>query len=69
MIWRIIKTAMARSDIKSIHELAERTGINESTLAHGRRTNPRGFRLYEIASIDRAVGFTPEEWQMIREAI
>lgn len=23
----------------------------------------------DINSIDRAVGFTPEEWQMIREAI
>lgn len=66
MIWKIIKTAMIRADIDSIHELAERTGINESTLAHGRRTNPRGFIMYEILQIDKIVGFTDEEWNLIR---
>jgi hypothetical protein len=69
MIWKIIKTAMIRADVRSIAELAQVTGINPSTLMHSRRTNPKSFRLYELASIDRAVRFTAEEWQAIREAI
>lgn len=67
MIWKTIKTAMIRADIRSIAELAQVTGINPSTLAHARRTNPKSFRLYELAQIDKAVHFTPEEWQQIRE--
>lgn len=69
MIWKIIKTAMIRADIGSIVELAQVTGINPSTLQHARRTNPRSFRLYELAQIDKAVGFTNEEWAQLREAI
>ena len=68
-IWKAIKTAMIRADIRSITELAQVTGINPSTLQHSRRTNPKSFRLYELASIDRAVRFTAEEWQAIREGI
>lgn len=69
MIWKIIKTAMIRADIKGIAELAQITGINPSTLMHTRRSNPGSFRLYELASIDRAVRFTPSEWAALREAI
>lgn len=69
MIWKIIKTAMIRSDIGSIVELAQVTGINPATLTQTRRRNPRSFRLYELAQIDKAVGFTPDEWMQIREAV
>lgn len=69
MIWKIIKTAMIRADIDTIAQLAQVTGINPSTLMHSRRTNPKSFRLYELASIDRAVRFTAEEWALLREAI
>lgn len=67
MIWKIIKTAMLRADIGSYLELAQVTGINPATLTQTRRRNPRSFRLYELAQIDKAVHFTPEEWQQIRE--
>lgn len=68
MIWRIIKTAMIRADIDSLVELSQITGIKYSTLTHARTWNPETFRLYELAQIDKAVGFTPEEWHKIREA-
>lgn len=67
MIWKIIKIAMARSDINSYLELAQVTGINPATLTQTRRRDPRSFRLYELAQIDKVVHFTPEEWQQIRE--
>lgn len=66
MIWKTIKTAMIRADIRSIAELAQVTGINPATLTQTRRRNPRSFRLYELAQIDKAVHFTPEEWQQIK---
>lgn len=69
MIWKIIKTAMIRVGIDSISELAQTTGINPSTLMHARRTNPRSFRLYELAQIDKVLGFTSEEWLAIREGL
>lgn len=68
MIWKIIKIAMIREDINSVSELAQVTGINPSTLMHTRKTNPRSFRLYELAQIDSVLRFTNEEWQQIREA-
>lgn len=68
MIWKIIKIAMIREDINSVTELAQVTGINPSTLMHTRKTNPRSFRLYELAQIDSVLRFTNEEWQQIREA-
>jgi hypothetical protein len=69
MIWKIIKIAMIRADIGSIVELAQVTGINPATLTQTRRRNPRSFRLYELAQIDKAVRFTSEEWMQIREAM
>lgn len=57
---------MIRADIRSIAELAQVTGINPATLTQTRRRNPRSFRLYELAQIDKAVHFTPEEWQQIK---
>ena len=69
MIWKIIKTAMIRSDIGSIVELAQVTGIKPATLTQTRRRNPRSFRLYELAQIDKVVRFTSEEWLQIREAM
>lgn len=69
MIWKIIKTAMIRADIGSIVELAQATGINPATLTQTRRRNPRSFRLYELAQIDKVVRFTSEEWMQIREAM
>lgn len=66
MIWKIIKIAMTRSDINSYMELAQITGINPATLTQTRRRNPRSFRLYELVQIDKAVHFTPEEWQQIK---
>lgn len=69
MIWKIIKTAMLRADIGSYLELAQVTGINPATLTQTRRRNPRSFRLYELAQIDKALRFTSEEWMQIREAM
>ena len=69
MIWKIIKIAMARSDINSYLELAQVTGINPATLTQTRRRDPRSFRLYELAQIDKAVHFPPEEWQQIARHI
>lgn len=69
MIWKIIKTAMIRADIGSIVELAQVTGINPATLTQTRRRDPRSFRLYELAQIDKALRFTSEEWLQIREAM
>lgn len=67
MIWAAIKSAMERNDIHSIAELARRTGIGSSTLAHTRRTNPKSFILYEILQIDKVLNFTDAEWGMIRQ--
>ncbi len=69
MIWKIIKIAMARSDINSYLELAQVTGIKPATLTQTRRRDPRSFRLYELAQIDKAVHFTADEWQQVREAL
>lgn len=69
MIWKIIKIAMARSDINSYLELAQVTGIKPATLTQTRRRDPRSFRLYELAQIDKVVRFTSEEWLQIREAM
>lgn len=69
MIWKIIKTAMLRADIGSYLELAQVTGIKPATLTQTRRRDPRSFRLYELAQIDKALRFTSEEWLQIREAM
>lgn len=69
MIWKIIKIAMTRSDIGSYLELAQVTGIKPATLTQTRRRDPRSFRLYELAQIDKALRFTSEEWMQIREAM
>lgn len=69
MIWKIIKVAMTRSDINSYLELAQVTGIKPATLTQTRRRDPRSFRLYELAQIDKVVRFTSEEWLQIREAM
>lgn len=69
MIWKIIKTAMIRADIRSIEELAFVTGINSSTLQQTRRKNPKSFRLYELLQIDRVLKFTNDEWLMLKGEI
>ena len=69
MIWKIIKTAMLRADIGSYLELAQATGIKPATLTQTRRRDPRRFRLYELAQIDKVVKFSSEEWLQIREAM
>lgn len=66
MIWKIIKTAMIRSDIRSIRELSDRTGITWSTLAHTRKTDPGSFRLYELKQMDKVLRFTDSEWEGLR---
>ena len=66
MIWRIIRTCMARNDIKSLAELAQITGINPATLMQTRRRDPTSFRLYELAQLDKVLGFTVEEWEALR---
>lgn len=68
MIWRIIRTCMARNDIKSLAELAQVTGINPATLMQTRRRDPTSFRLYELAQLDKVLGFTVEEWEALRRA-
>lgn len=68
MIWRIIRTCMARNDIKSLAELAQITGINPATLMQTRRRDPTSFRLYELAQLDKVLGFTVEEWEALRRA-
>ena len=66
MIWRIIRTCMARNDIKSLAELAQVTGINPATLMQTRRRDPTSFRLYELTQLDKVLGFTVEEWEALR---
>lgn len=68
MIWRVIRMAMVRCDIKSIAELAERTGINPATLTQTRRRDPGSFRLYELTQLDKVLGFTSTEWEQIKES-
>lgn len=66
MIWAAIRAGMERQGIRSITELAERTGINSSTLTHTRRRNPNSFILHEMLQMDRVLHFTPAEWEEIR---
>lgn len=66
MIWKIIRMAMVRCGVKSIMELAERTGINPATLTQTRRRDPGSFRLYELTQLDKVLGFTVEEWEALR---
>lgn len=68
MIWKIIRMAMVRCGVKSIMELAERTGINPATLTQTRRRDPGSFRLYELTQLDKVLGFTVEEWEALRRA-
>lgn len=58
--WKAIKTAMVRSDIKSINELAELSGIGV-TLKQTRRADPDSFRKYEFMALDKVLHFTDEE--------
>lgn len=66
MIWAAIRSGMEREHIRSIVELADRTGINKSTLTHTRRKNPNSFILYELKQIDRVLHFTESEWKEVR---
>lgn len=68
MIWKIIRMAMVRCGVKSIMELAERTGISPATLTQTRRRDPGSFRLYELTQLDKVLGFTVEEWEALRRA-
>lgn len=67
MIWVAIRCAMERNGIKSLTQLARVAGINISTFTHTRRSNPRSFILYEILQLDKVLGFTAAEWEMIRD--
>ena len=68
MIWNIIDAAMKRNDVKSIRELSELSGLSWSTLQHKRKKNPRGFLLWELQRLDKVLGFTSKEWEMLRVA-
>lgn len=68
MIWIAIRCAMERNKVRSFVELARLTGINESTLIRTRRKNPESFLIYELRQIDKVLGFTDEEWGMLRGA-
>lgn len=66
MIWPAIRSAMERNDIRSFAQLAKLTGIKIPTLTQTRRKHPESFIMYEILQIDKIVGFTDEEWNLIR---
>ena len=66
MIWAAIRCAMERNGIRSIAELARVTGIKIPTLTQTRRKHPESFIMYELLQIDKVLGFTDEEWGMIR---
>lgn len=66
MIWPAIRSAMERNDIGSFAQLAKLTGIKIPTLTQTRRRRPESFIVYELLQIDRVLGFTDEEWRMIR---
>lgn len=66
MIWAAIRCAMERNGIRSIAELARITGIKGPTLTQTRRRRPESFIMYELLQIDKVLGFTDEEWGMIR---
>lgn len=66
MIWAAIRCAMERNGIRSIAELARVTGIKIPTLTQTRRRRPETFIMYELLQIDKVLGFTDEEWGMIR---
>lgn len=66
MIWAAIRCAMERNGIRSIAELARVTGIKIPTLTQTRRKHPESFIMYELLQIDKVLGFTDEEWGMMR---
>ena len=66
IIWPAIRSAMERNDIRSFAQLAKLTGIKIPTLTQTRRKHPESFIMYEILQIDKIVGFTDEEWNLIR---
>ena len=66
MIWPVIRLAMERNGIHSFSELAKLTGISGPTLTQTRRRRPESFIMYELLQIDKVLGFTDEEWGMIR---
>ena len=66
MIWAAIRCAMERNGIRSIAELARVTGLKIPTLTQTRRKHPESFIMYELLQIDKVLGFTDEEWGMIR---
>lgn len=66
MIWPAIRSAMERNDIRSFAQLAKLTGIKIPTLTQTRRKHPESFNMYELLQIDKVLGFTDEEWGMIR---
>lgn len=69
MIWKIIKTAMIREDIKSLVELSQITGISYPTLTHPRKINPKSFRLFELAQLDKVLHFSDVEWLKMRDEL
>ena len=66
MMWPAIRCAMERNWVRSIAELARVTGIKIPTLTQTRRKHPESFIMYELLQIDKVLGFTDEEWGMIR---
>ena len=66
MIWPARRSAMERNDIRSFAQLAKLTGIKIPTLTQTRRKHPESFIMYELLQIDKVLGFTDEEWGMIR---
>ena len=69
MIWEVIRGAMERNGIKSIAELARRTGIKKATLTQTRRKKPYSFLLWEIREIDKILHSTDVEWLLIGDKI
>lgn len=59
---RVVKTAMARSDIDSKKELAKQINLTETQIHTRFKT---GFRDYELVELDRILKFTDKERETI----
>ncbi len=62
--WSIIQLYMFNLKIKSIEELAEKTGISYGTLVK-RKGQPGSFKMYELIQIANVLDMTTVDWQML----
>jgi hypothetical protein len=65
----IVKTAMRRSGIRSMRELARAMGYRgsqETRVCYALR-RPQNIRLWQWRQMDKVLRFTDAEWQQLKE--